>query len=463
MAEQIAVDLLITHGLVVTLDPARRVIADGAVAMADGRIVEVGKTAALEERYQAGRVIDAGDFIVMPGLVDAHVHITAEHLTRGLAIDDAGPAWMGDWALPLYGAITPEEERAGALLSCLEMIRNGTTTFGEGGTAKDISSSVAAVEQAGLRGVLSPWTWDRPSLPGALEMGADEALARTSDAIARFHGAAEGRVRIATSCISPALCSPGLRRALKDLADEHGLTYSFHHGSTRQQVDGYLAAHNRRPFVDYAEEGILGPNVRATHMVHLDADELAALVASGTSVAHCPQTALKLGYGATTVGRFPEMIAAGVPVALGTDGVNSSDNQDMFKAMQLVAGLFKDAREDAALVPAEHAIEMATLVGARALGLDDEVGALEPGKRADLILIDRRAPELTPLIDVANALVYASDGRNVDTVIVGGTVIMEGRKVLTIDADALYAEVREMAPKLIERAGLTPRPRWPVS
>jgi cytosine/adenosine deaminase-related metal-dependent hydrolase len=157
------------------------------------------------------------------------------------------------------------------------------------------------------------------------------------------------------------------------------------------------------------------------------------------------------------------MIAAGVPVALGTDGVNSSDNQDMFKAMQLVAGLFKDAREDAALVPAEHAIEMATLVGARALGLDDEVGALEPGKRADLILIDRRAPELTPLIDVANALVYASDGRNVDTVIVGGAVIMEGRKVLTIDADALYAEVREMAPKLIERAGLTPRPRWPVS
>ncbi len=156
------------------------------------------------------------------------------------------------------------------------------------------------------------------------------------------------------------------------------------------------------------------------------------------------------------------MLAAGVTVALGTDGVMSSDNQDLFKAMQLAAGLFKDARQDATLVPAERAVEMATLDGARTLGLEAEVGSLEAGKRADLVLLTRRAPELTPLWDVANALVYATDGRNVDTVIVDGRVVMEGRRVLTIDEAALYARVRELAPGLVARAGLRPRPRWPV-
>lgn len=462
MAEPVAVDLLVSGGLVVTVDAERRVLADGAVAVDGGRIVEVGKAATLEARYAPARTIEAGGFIVMPGLVDTHVHITAEHLARGLAPDDSGPRWMTDWALPLYAAVTPEEEHVGALLSCLEMIGNGTTAFGEGGTAQDVSASAAAVEQAGLRGVLSPWTWDKPPMPGVLEQSADEALARNADAIDRFHGTAGGRITVATSCVIPALCTPYLRRALKDLADERGVTYAFHHASTRQQIERYVAEHGSRPIVDYAEEGILGPNVRATHMVHIDADELACVVASGMSVAHCPQTVLRLGYGASVLGRFPEMIAAGVRVTLGTDGVNSSDNQDMFKAMQIAAGLFKDAREDASLIPAEHAIEMATIIGAQALGLEGEIGSLETGKRADMILIDRRAPELNPLIDVANALVYASDGRNVDTVIVEGETIMEGGDVLTIDAEALYAQVNALSPKLIERAGLTPKPRWPM-
>ena len=293
MAEPVAIDLLVSRGLVVTVDAERRVLAEGAVAIAGERIVEVGKAAALEARYAPARTIEASGFIVMPGLVDTHVHITGEHLTRGLAPDDSGPRWMMDWALPIYAAVTPEEERAGALLSCLEMISNGTTTFGEGGTAQDVGASAAAVEQAGLRGVLSPWSWDKPPLPGILEQSAEEALARTSDAIDRFHGSAGGRVMIAASCIIPALCTPYLRRALKDLADARGVTYAFHHASTRQQIEHYVAENGSRPLVDFAEEGILGPNVRATHMVHLDEDELRCLVASGASVAHCPQTALR--------------------------------------------------------------------------------------------------------------------------------------------------------------------------
>jgi len=463
VAEPAAVDLLVAGGVVVTMDAERRVWLDGAVAVRDGRIVEVGRARDVVPRYRAARTLDAADFLVLPGLVDGHVHITAEHVARGVAPDDAGARWTLEWAVPLYAAATPDEERAGALLSCLEMIRNGTTTFGEGGTTKDMAAVAGAVGQSGLRGTLGLWTWDLRPEPAALHQPADRALGRTEDALRRFHGSADGRVRIAPACINPMFCSDELNRGLKALADRYRTTFAYHHAPTRQTVDAYVAQHGRRPLLAHAANGLLAPNVRTTHMVHLDDADLDAVVGSGASVTHCPQTCLRLGYGATAVGRFPEMLRRGVPMALGTDGVNSSDNQDLFKAMQLAAGLYKDRWEDASLMPAERVVEMATLGGARALGLEREVGSLEAGKHADLILLDRRCPELTPLLDVANALVYATDGRAVHTVIVGGRVLMEARRVLTIDEDALYPEIRAMAPRLVARAGLRPRSRWPVS
>ncbi|MDP6709451.1 MAG: amidohydrolase [Alphaproteobacteria bacterium] len=462
MDEPRAIDLLIEGGVVVTVDADRRVIADGAVAVDGGRIVDVGKAAELAPRFSPANRTSARDQIVMPGLVDAHVHITAEHLCRGLALDDAGHRWMFDYALPLYGAITPEEEYAGARLACLEMLRNGTTSFHEGGTARDVEASARAVEEAGLAGTLTPWTWDLPQEPTALNLSREVALERTEAAIGRFHGAADGRLRIAASCINPVLCSAGLLGDLKALADDKGVTFTFHHASSIEPVEAFVAAEGRRPLLAFADLGILDENVLATHMVHLDDDELAVFAASGASIAHCPQTALRLAYGAATHGRFPELIAAGVTIGLGTDGVMSSDNQDLFKAMQIAAGLYKDARSDPTLLPAEKVVEMATIDAARAIGLEAEVGSLEIGKRADLILLDRQTPELTPLLDVANALVYATDGRNVASVMVAGRLLMDRRQVLTLDADALYAEVREMAPRLMERAGLGRRARWPI-
>ena len=462
MTDKRAVELIVAGGVVVTVDRERRVLADGAVAIEAGRIVAVGPTAEVEATCRPARRIDAGGHIVMPGLVDAHVHITAETLTRGLALDDAGHRWMWDYALPLYAAITEDEEFVGASVACLEMLRNGTTTFAEGGTARAIGASARAVEASGQRAVLSPWTWDLMRDLDGLRFDTDTALKRNADAIAAHHGGAGGRLAVATSCVTPGLCSPELLTGLKALADAHGTTFTFHHASSVEPVDAYVAKHGRRPLLDYAELGILGRNTRTTHMVHLDDDEMAALVASGASVAHCPQTAFRLAYGAARHGRFPEMLAQGVAVGLGTDGVNSSDNQDLFKAMQIAAGLFKDARQAPELMPAETVVEMATITGARALGMAGEIGSLEAGKRADMILIDRRVPELTPLIDVANALVYATDGRNVKTVIVGGRELMRDGEVLTLDAERLLDEVERRAPELIARAGLTPRPRWPL-
>lgn len=460
--ETTAVELIVSGGVVVTMDERRRVLGDGAVAVDAGRIVAVGPTAEVEAAHRPARRIDAGGHIVMPGLVDTHVHITAETLTRGLALDDAGHRWMWDYALPLYAAITEEEEFVGASVACLEMLRNGTTTFAEGGTAIAIGASARAVEIAGQRAVLSPWTWDLMRDYEGLRFDTDQALRRNEDAIRAHHATADGRISVATSCVTPGLCSPALLTGLKAMADRHATTFTFHHASSVEPVDAYVAKHGRRPLLDHAELGILGPNTRTTHMVHLDDDELAVLAESGASVAHCPQTAFRLAYGAGRHGRFPEMLARGIAVGLGTDGVNSSDNQDLFKAMQIAAGLFKDARQAPKLMPAEMVVEMATITGARALGMADEIGSLEAGKRADLILIDRRVPELTPLLDVANALVYATDGRNVRRVFVGGRELMRDGEALTLDAERCLAEVERLAPALIARAGLTPRPRWPI-
>jgi 5-methylthioadenosine/S-adenosylhomocysteine deaminase len=461
--EPAAIDLLVAGGVLVTMDPARRVLPDGAVAARDGRIVEVGPTVELRGRYRARRTVDAQEFVILPGLVDAHVHVSVEHLARSLPPDDAGRRWMLEWAAPLYAAVTPDEERLAALLACHELIRNGTTTFGEGNTIRDMAAVVDAVDQAGLRAILGVWTWDRPAEPAALRQTADQALARTAAAIARWNGAAGGRIGVAASCVHPVLCSPDLLKGLRALASDRGVGLAYHHASSREPVDEYVAAHGRRPLLDFADLGILGPDVRTVHMVHLDQAELDVLVRSGASVAHCPQTGLRLAYGITAVGRFPEMLARGVRVGVGTDGVMCADSLDLFRAMRLAAGLFKDARQDPTLVPAWTALELGTIGAARALGLDHEVGSLEAGKAADLILLDRRTPELTPLVNVTNALVYGADGHTVDTVIAGGRVLMEGRRVLTIDAEPLYAEAARVAPRLIARAGVAGSARPPRS
>jgi cytosine/adenosine deaminase-related metal-dependent hydrolase len=456
------IDLIVGGGLTVTMDPARRVLANGAVAVDRCRIRDVGPAAEIARRYRARQTIDATDFVVLPGLVDAHVHIGAEHLTRGSYRGDPGHEWLLRWAAPVYGAITPEEEHVAAQLSCIEMLRNGTTTFGEGGSVVHMAAVAEAVLASGLRGVLAPWCWDRTDGPAAFRKDAARNLDDLDRCLAILKGYGSDRLIGAASCISPVFCSPALLAGLTAIARSRGITLHFHHGGSRTTVDAYADRLGKRPVEHFEELGLLAPNTRMSHMVHLDAREIAILARTGATVTFCPQTALRLAYGATQAGRVPELVAAGVNVSLGTDGVNSSDNQDMFKALQLVVGLFADAREDTAILSAEQALEMATIKGAEALGLADEVGSLEPGKSADLILVDRRSPELTPLLDVANALVHACDGRLVDTTIICGRVVMQGRRIAGLDEAAVYGKARRMAGPLMERAGIAARPGWPV-
>jgi 5-methylthioadenosine/S-adenosylhomocysteine deaminase len=216
------------------------------------------------------------------------------------------------------------------------------------------------------------------------------------------------------------------------------------------------------PIEHLRDIGLLGPRLRLVHMNHLDEREIELLAVSDTRVVHCPGTAFRLAYGASTHGRFPELLERGVTVGLGTDGANAGDQLDLSRAIYLAAGLFKDSRQDSTCIPAETALEMATLHGARSIAAEADIGSLEPGKKADVVLLDRERPEMVPLVNVANSLVYATDGRSVHTVLVDGRIVVDAGRVTTFDEAEVFAEAERMSARLIARSGLPLRRGWLV-
>jgi cytosine/adenosine deaminase-related metal-dependent hydrolase len=458
-----AVDLLITGGLVVTMDAQRRVIEDGAVAVAGDRIAAVGPRQEVARRFRAARTIEAGRRVVRPGYVDGHVHVTAEMLARGFFPDWVGQkTWVRDWATSLYAAIQPHEEHVAALMACAEMLRNGTTAFCEGGTILHMEQVARAIEQAGIRGVLGRWTWDLVPSPASVHSTVEQALERAEELVEHYHGSASGRIRALTCVISSETASERLLRGLHELAVGRGVMLNFHQSGYADYIPEARARWGVRPIEYLRNIGVLGPNTRLVHMVHVNDEEVDLLRASDTRVVHCPTTALRLAYGASSVGRFPEMLAAGVTVALGTDGTDASDQLDMSRSVYLAAGIFKDGRQDPSAMPVETALEMATLHGARSIHWEAEIGSLEVGKKADIVLLDRDRPEMVPIVNVANTLAYAADGRCVRTVLVDGKVVVEDGRVITFDEREVYREVERLAPQLIARSGLPLHRRWSV-
>ncbi|MFJ4681858.1 amidohydrolase family protein [Streptomyces sp. NPDC088789] len=456
-------DTLIVNTLVVTVDDSRRVISDGAVAIRDDLIVAVGKTADVTARWHSDTVIDGRRFVVTPGLINTHVHITGEPLTRGFVPDDT-PFLENvfEWLTPIHTHYTEEDEHISAQLAALEMLKSGTTTFLEAGTIRFIDPVVEALTEIGIRARVGPWAWDLVPEPAVLRMSTAQAIARLGDTMERYASVADGRVRAWPIIIGHTCCSDELWRAAKALSVEYGTGFSFHMSPAAMDPEGFLATHGQRPMVHLDKLGVLGRNVILTHAVHVDDEEVALLARTGTSVSHCPTTALKVSYGVTQIGKFPEMVAAGVNVAIGTDGNNASNYHDLMRATYLVAGLFKDARRDATVFPAEDAFAMATRGGARGLQAEHEIGSIETGKKADLVLHDTHRPEWRPLHNVANQLVWSADGRGVHTVFVDGRRVVDNYRCTTIDEDDLLRRAQTAGEGIVARSGLPDRAKWPT-
>ena len=463
MTTREAIDTLIKGWYVVTMNPSRDIIRHGAVAIRGSEIVAVGKASDLEASYDAAETVGGDRFVVTPGLVNTHIHITGEPLTRGYVPDDTPfeeNVFM--WLCPLYSVYTAEEERLSAQLASVEMLKSGTTTFLEAGTIRFTDEVMDGLVEAGIRGRIGKWVWDLPPEPDVYRQSTDTAIAHINDTIERHRGTAGGRLEAWSMVVGHTTCSDPLWRAAREAADHHGVGLNFHMSPAKLDPDGFIAEFGQRPMIHLGELGVLGADTAMTHCVHVDDNELDVMAASGCSVEHCPTTALKVSYGVTQIGKIPEMVMRGINVSIGIDGNNASNYSDMHRATYLVAGLFKDARMDPQMFPAEKAYEMATLGGARTMLMEDEIGSLEPGKKADVVLHDTDRPEWRPLLNVMNQLVWSADGRGVHTVFVDGAKVVDDGRMTTIDEETFYARCQAAGEAITTRSGLPDKAKFPV-
>lgn len=457
------IDLLIVGTQVVTMNGARDIIRDGGVAVRGSAIIDVGKASELRSRYVPARTIGGDRFVVTPGLINTHIHITGEPLTRGYVPDDTPFVEnVFEWLCPLYSVFDAAEERTSGQLAAVEMMRSGTTTFLEAGTIRFLDEVIDGLVEVGIRGRVGRWVWDLPPEPSVYRQSTDAAIAHLEHQLHAHRSHADERIAAWSTLVGHTTCSDPLWRAAKALADEHHVGMSFHMSPAQLDPDGFIAEFGQRPMVHLAEIGVLDTNVAMTHAVRIDDAELNAIAQSGANVVHCPTTALKVAYGVTQVGKFPEMVQRGVNVSIGTDGNNASNYSDLMRATYLVAGLFKDARVDAQMFPAEQAFEMATLGGARTMLMEDQIGALVPGMKADIVLHDTDRPEWRPLLNVMNQLVWSADGRGVHTVVVDGAVVVEDGHCTTIDEAKLWADSQRMGEAITARSGLPDKAKYPT-
>jgi 5-methylthioadenosine/S-adenosylhomocysteine deaminase len=410
--------------------------ADVRVDPASGEIVAVGADAAsgTDER------LDAADALVIPGLVNAHCH-AAMTLLRGYADDKPLDAWLREDVWPIEGALEPADVYAGARLGCVEMLANGVTAFAD--MYFHVDRVVKAVRETGLRARVGH---------GVVTVGKDESAAAADAAesieVAReFDGAAGGRVR--TAVMPHSLTTVGTEH-LRDLvagARDAGVPLHYHASETRDEVAPIREAHGQRPLAYADDLGMLAPDDFLAHGVHLEKPEIDLLAERGAGVVHCPASNMKLASGAAPV---PAMRAAGVPLALGTDGPASNNDLDPFDEARDAALLGKHASGDASAVPAEAVVRMATAGGADALGFD--AGRIESGRRADLAVLDLAASHLAPDHDLVSHLAYAARGSDVRHTVVDGTVRVRDGEVLGVDAAAVRREATERARRAVERA-----------
>lgn len=446
---------------IITVDPQRRIIRDGSILIEGQRIVRVGKASELHG-VNADRVIDAREMVVTPGFCNGHMHISYAHATRGIFPDDLDPGeYLAD-VFKLQSVMTEEEEYLTSLLGITELLKYGTTCFLDPGSTKFLDACMQAYRESGCRIVVGKQVVDMPNPLNLPVTSLEQAVSQIEDVVRTYDGCLDGRVRAWVMPFAADYCTRELLLAGNEIANRYETGMTLHQSNNQSSVDASLRQYGKRP-VEYLEEiGVLGPNLLLSHVVGLNDAEVDCLARSGTNAVMCPTAALKLGQGITSKGRLPEMLEKGVCVGLGTDAGNNSSLIETMRSMYLITVLFKDARQTTEVIPAETALEMATIQGAKALGLGDEIGSLEVGKKADLVLFDTKRPEWRTIFNPVNNLVYNADGRSVHTVIVDGKVVVEGHEPVFVDEWQLIREVQALGENMLQRTGVSFPQRWPM-
>ncbi|MQY25823.1 amidohydrolase family protein [Nocardia aurantia] len=464
--EPVAVDVIVTGAWVLTLNARREIYRHGAVAVADGVVVAVGHRADILAGHRAATLIDEPDAIVLPGMTNGHRHLLC--CAKGAMPEGGGTlAALRAFIYPSFAALTEDDMHVYARYAAAEMLRYGTTLFEEPG-CNHLEAVLEALADTGIRARTGPWTWDqagsagRDGLPDWLRLDADAALDRLAEGVATVRKFGNPRLRDAVTIEGVGTCSDALTRGAADLALDLDSLFVLHKSTSEAEVEMELRTFGERPVAHMHSIGALHDRVLLNHMTSLDDRDVAIVRDTGARISQNPTSALKLAKGTTRTGKWKELADAGVPMALGTDAENVSNHQDICRAMQLAALLPRDMHRDPNAVTAEQALEMATLGGATALRMQDEVGSLEPGKQADIVVFDTDDYDLGPLHNPVANLVYGSTGHSVDTVLVGGDVLVRHKRSTRLDESALRARVAEINHRVLREIGIDPSPRWPV-
>lgn len=442
-SEKEKVDYLFTGGTIVTMDEDRRLIEGGAIAVRGQEIVAVGPAGELAARYEAGETIDCTGKAVMPGFINSHTHAPMT-LLRGLADDLRLDVWLMGYMIPVEREfVSPEFVRLGTKLACAEMIKGGTTCFADMYYYEnDIAEATA---EAGMRGVLAQSVMKFPT-PDAASY--EDGLAASREFIRRWKG--HPLIVPAVGPHAPYTCPPEILKACSALAQEYDVPLHIHIAETALEVEN-SRKENGMPVVPWVKrQDILDAKVIAAHCVHIDAGEIRTLQHAGAGIAHNPTSNLKLASGVAPV---PLMLQLGANVGIGTDGAASNNDLDMFEETRLAAILAKGSSGDPTALPAREALALATIGGAKALHISDITGSLEPGKRADFIVVDLRPLHNTPRFNreadaIYSQLVYVSKAQDVQHVLCNGKWLLRDRELLTLNPQELSRQAEEIAAQI---------------
>ncbi len=451
-----------------TVDADDTVLRDASIVVEDDRIAAIGPAAEIAASYSedsCDKVIDGSMLGMCPGFVDSHVHLS-ETLSRAVFPDHLNTrAWVFHWAKPFYAHITEEDEYWGALLGITEMLRCGTTCFLDMGSQYDPGIVIKAMEQTGMRGITGrhaadnrpaelPHGWTEEMADHHFFPDAEAALKELEACVVKYNGTLDGRARCWVNIEGKEPCTLELHVGAVALAEKLGVGTTYHLATSIEEAKVCEDKYGCWPITRIDQAGGIRQNLVIAHGAAVSDDEVALLAERGAGVAFCPCSSFKLGKGATAIGKYPEMVAAGVKLGLGTDGVSAAGNMNLMRQMLMVAGMFKDARIEPDIFTARQALRAATIEGARALLWDDEIGSLEVGKKADFILFDLDHVEWTPFHDPLQALVFSASTASITQTWVDGKPLYCEGKVQGVDEPAIRKKARELAAAAVERAGL---------
>jgi 5-methylthioadenosine/S-adenosylhomocysteine deaminase len=447
-------DILIEHGTLVTANNNREIIENGALAIEGEKIIAIGKTEEIRRLGKADKVINARGKAVIPGLIDTHNHLF-QTLLKGIGDDRKLINWILDAIQPAIPVMTPDDIYSAALLGCVEMIKSGTTAcvdFMGFPNPRFSDQVVRAFRETGIRGTLGRTILDTGEDFGLVKdqiQPSQEGLREVKRLFDEYHGSENGRIQVMTGITTTWLCTEEAMQKVREFATKYKTGLTIHIGETRDEREISLKNHGVTE-IEYIDKlGILGPDVLAVHCVWVTDKELEILKRTGTNVSHNPESNMYLASGISPV---PKMLSAGVNVALACDGAASNNNLDMIEAMRFAALLQKVGNLDPTAITANQVFEMATINGAKALGLADELGSLEIGKKADIAIVDLKRPNTTPVHDVISSLVYCANGDNVDTTIVDGRIVMENQIIRTVDEAKVVKLGQNTAVDLVHRS-----------